>query len=100
MAPEQQLEQEAGLRQRIAVLEAELRQHETQDPGERRFRELVDSAPLMIWISGADAMCTFFNRAWLDFRGRKIEQEMGNGWTEGIHPDDRNHCLETYLKAF
>lgn len=100
MAPEQQLEQEAGLRQRIAVLEAELRKRVTQDTGERRFRELVDGAPVMIWISGADAMCTFFNRAWLEFRGRKIEQEMGNGWMEGLHPDDRNHCLETYLKAF
>ena len=100
MAPEQELEQEAGLRKRIAVLEAELRQRAIQDTGERRFRELVDGAPLMIWISGADAMCTFFNRAWLEFRGRKIEQEMGNGWTEGLHPDDRNHCLETYLKAF
>ena len=100
MAPEPELDQEAGLRQRIAVLEAELRQRATQDTGERRFHELVDGAPLMIWISGADAMCTFFNRAWLEFRGRKIEQEMGNGWTEGLHPDDRNHCLETYLKAF
>ena len=45
-------------------------------------------------------MCTFFNRAWLEFRGRQLDEEMGNGWTEGLHPDDRDLCLETYLKAF
>jgi PAS domain S-box-containing protein len=54
----------------------------------------------MIWMSGPDAMCTFFNRAWLDFRGRRLDEEMGNGWTAGLHPDDRDLCLETYLKAF
>ena len=54
----------------------------------------------MIWMSGADAMGAFFNRAWLEFRSRAMEQEMGNGWTEGVHPDDRDLCLETYLKAF
>jgi PAS domain S-box-containing protein len=99
MAPEQQLEQEAGLRQKIAELEAEL-QRVTQHTGERRFRELVDAAPLMVWISGADAKGIFFNRAWLEFRGRRMEEELGNGWTEGLHPDDRDHCLEIYLKAF
>jgi DNA-binding CsgD family transcriptional regulator len=45
-------------------------------------------------------MCSFFNRAWLEFRGRRMDEEMGNGWTEGLHPDDRDLCLETYLKAF
>jgi PAS domain S-box-containing protein len=45
-------------------------------------------------------MCTFFNRAWLEFRGRELAEELGNGWTEGLHPDDRDLCLETYLKAF
>jgi PAS domain S-box-containing protein len=98
--PEQQLEQESDLRRRIAELEAELRQRVTLEPGERRFRELVDAAHLMVWISGIDAMFTFFNRAWLEFRGRTMEEETGNGWTEGLHPDDRDHCLETYLKAF
>ena len=44
--------------------------------------------------------CNFFNKAWLEFRGRTIEQELGNGWAEGLHPDDRDLCFETYLKSF
>ena len=100
MAPEQQLQKEADLRRQIAALEAELRLRATQDTGERRFRELVDATHLMVWISGTDAMFTFFNRAWLEFRGRRMEEETGSGWTDGLHPDDRDHCLETYLKAF
>src|ERR1035437_8798053 len=47
-------------------------------------------------ISGTDAMGTFFNRSWLAFRGRALEEELGNGWAEGLHPDDRDLCLETY----
>jgi PAS domain S-box-containing protein len=54
----------------------------------------------MVWMSGTDAMCTFFNRSWLEFRGRALDEELGNGWAEGLHPDDRDLCLETYLKAF
>jgi PAS domain S-box-containing protein len=54
----------------------------------------------MIWMSGPDAMCTFFSRAWLEFRGRDLAQEAGNGWLEGIHPDDRAYCIETYLSSF
>jgi len=51
-------------------------------------------------MSGTDAQCTFFNRAWLEFRGRSLDAELGNGWTAGLHPDDRDLCVETYLKAF
>jgi PAS domain S-box-containing protein len=74
------------------------RQREAQ--AEQRFRDLLDLSPVMIWMADAEAMCTFFNRAWLEFRGRAMDQETGNGWTEGLHPDDRDICLEGYLKAF
>lgn len=67
---------------------------------EAKFRLMADSAPVMIWMSGADKVCNFFNKGWLDFTGRTIEQEMENGWAEGIHPEDFDHCLETYVEAF
>jgi PAS domain S-box-containing protein len=67
---------------------------------EARFRTMANTAPVMIWMSGPDKLCTFFNRGWLDFTGRRLEQELGNGWTEGIHPDDFDNCVETYVKAF
>jgi PAS domain S-box-containing protein len=71
-----------------------------RDEGERFFRELADNAPVMIWRSGSDALCDWFNTPWLDFVGRTLEQEVGNGWSEGVHPDDFAACLETYLSAF
>src|SRR5262249_5701416 len=76
------------------------RQKQREHAGDDRFRKLVDSAPVMIWTSGPDALCTYFNPEWLEFRGRLLDQELGNGWTEGLHPDDRDLCIETYLKAF
>ncbi|MGB7762011.1 MAG: LuxR C-terminal-related transcriptional regulator [Bryobacteraceae bacterium] len=88
-------------RKRIAELEAELeRAKEGDASAEERFRQLADCTPLMIWMSGPDAMWTYCNRAWLEFRGRSMAEESGNGWTEGLHPDDRDICVETYLKSF
>jgi PAS domain S-box-containing protein len=101
MPLENTLENAEALRGRIAQLEAELlRRAQGRENADRRFRQLADAAPMMIWMSDKDAMGVFFNRAWLEFRGRPEELEMGNGWTEGVHPDDRDLCLETYLKAF
>ena len=69
-------------------------------PEEERFRYLVDHAPFMLWAAGPDALCTFFNRPWLEFRGRSMAQELGNGWVEGVHQEDLQRCLETYRGAF
>ncbi len=67
---------------------------------ESRFRAMADSAPVLIWISGVDKLCFWFNKVWLDFTGRTLEQEMGNGWTQGVHPEDLDRCMTTYETAF
>jgi PAS domain S-box-containing protein len=67
---------------------------------EERFRNMADTAPVMIWVSGIDKLCTFFNKGWLEFTGRSMEEELGNGWVTAVHPEDLDHCCDTYSAAF
>ena len=67
---------------------------------EARFRKMADTALVLIWMSGLDKLCTFFNHAWLHFTGRTLSQELGTGWCDGVHRDDLAKCLETYNRAF
>ena len=67
---------------------------------EQNFRTLADSGQALIWTAGIDKQCNYFNRTWLAFTGRSLPQELGNGWTEGVHPDDLERCLATYVAAF
>ncbi len=67
---------------------------------EERFRLVSNTAPVLIWMSGTDKLCTYFNKPWLDFTGRPLQSELGNGWAEGVHPDDLQRCIDIYSQAF
>ncbi len=77
-----------------------LRAEAAQRESEASFRNLADTAPVMIWVAGPDKGCTFFNKGWLAFTGRTLEQELGNGWLEGVHPDDFEGCVRSYSASF
>jgi diguanylate cyclase (GGDEF)-like protein/PAS domain S-box-containing protein len=77
-----------------------LQQKQTYSDAVSLFQALADNAPVLIWMSGPDKMRNFLNKRWLEFTGRTMEQEMGNGWLDGVHPGDYNRCLKTYLEGF
>ena len=78
----------------LAVLVEQHRQDaQVLRESENRFRLVANTAPVLIWMSGADKLCTFFNQGWLSFTGRSLGQELGDGWSAGVHPDDMDRCL-------
>jgi PAS domain S-box-containing protein len=67
---------------------------------EERFRLIANTAPVLIWMSDMDKLCTYFNEPWLEFTGKSLESQLGNGWANGVHPEDLERCLRIYTKAF
>ncbi len=91
------LVQQVTLRQQADAL------HETQaslQESEHHFRTLANGGTALIWTSGTDKLCNYFNEPWLRYTGRTLEQEFGNGWAEGVHPDDFDRCLNIFVSHF
>jgi PAS domain S-box-containing protein len=85
----------------VAILvEQNRRDHRALRETEARFRNMADTAPVMIWVTGPQKLCEFISKGWLDFTGRTQQQELGYGWVDSIHPEDHQHSLETYCHAF
>ena len=87
-------EQALELNTELAGANARLRESEA------RFRTMADTAPVLVWMAGPDGRRDFFNKPWLEFTGRRLEEEAGDGWTEGVHADDLERYLDTYMTAF
>lgn len=65
-----------------------------------RFRTMADCAPVLLWMTGTEGLCEFFNAGWLKFTGRSLQEELGNGWAEGVHPEDFQGCMATFMACF
>jgi PAS domain S-box-containing protein len=83
-----------------ALVEEQQRNVKVLRESEKRFRLVADTAPVLIWMSGLDKKCNFFNKGWLDFTGRRIEEELGDGWISAVHPEDVRRCVGIYSASF
>lgn len=82
------------------MMEMKLIDSASDGDAQSTFEHLMDTAPVMIRVSGPDKLCTWFNKPWLEFTGGTMAQQRGNGWAEGVHPDDRERCREIYATHF
>ncbi|MFO8234223.1 MAG: PAS domain S-box protein [Bacteroidales bacterium] len=96
--------QKSNLERLNAQLKEEIEQRKKAQEktiiSEEKFKKLADYAPVLIWMSDQKGQCTYFNERWLKFRGRTLEEEKGMGWTEGLHPEDKEQTINQYLGAF
>ena len=87
----------------LAFIALWLSTHRTKEEmlreSEVRFRAMADSAPALIWMCDAGSQCSYASRAWLEFTGRAIERELGNGWLDGVHADDREQVVTGFKEA-
>jgi PAS domain S-box-containing protein len=67
---------------------------------EERFHTMADTTPTLMWMAGRDMRATYFNQNWLDFTGRSLDQELGEGWVASVHPEDVHRCHQLYVEAF
>src|SRR6185503_11394698 len=81
------------------ITDEKLHEQELKDSIEL-FQTMADNVPAMIWMSGNDKFEDYFNKTWLNFRGRTLEEETDEGWLEGVHPDDMQKCIDTYNESF
>lgn len=72
----------------------------SQRESESLFRAMADSAPVLLWMAGTDALCFFFNKTWLEFTGRPMEEQIGNQWAEHVHAEDFQECMDIYMTNF
>ncbi len=87
----------------ISSIEMALNLFEAQSStkeSEQRFRNLADSAPVLIWVADENKNWNYFNKQWLIFRGRRMEEEIGRGWLSGIHPNDQEKYFQLCSDAF
>lgn len=84
-------------------------EEEEIEQDEKVFCQQADTAPLMIWMAGCNALYGYLNANWLEFTGKYLTtgasvaargEEIGNIWACSVHPEDRQQCEDIYLRAF
>lgn len=83
----------------IRNLSAENTERARLDASDKLFRIMADNAPVLLWMARPDGRCYFFNKRWTDFTGRSIEEELDYGWSEGVHAEDFQYCMDTFTQA-